>query len=68
MNADRKSYESIGPTTSANKGAAEAPAEPAEERGSTKRNVARAASHRTQCRDLQGIVACGYGLVEIVVS
>ncbi len=47
MNTNRKSDESVVPSTSANKGAAEAPAELAEERGSAKRNAEQAALPRT---------------------
>ena len=47
MNANRKSDESVVPATSANNGAAEAPAESAEERGSAKRNAEQAALRRT---------------------
>ena len=50
MNANRKSDEPIVPATSANKGAAETPEEPAEERGSAKRNAEQSASHRTPSR------------------
>ena len=50
MNTNRKSDESVLPATSANNGAAEAPAEPAEERGSAKRNAKQAALHRTPGR------------------
>jgi group II intron reverse transcriptase/maturase len=50
MNASRKSDESVVPATSVNNGAAEAPAEPTEERDSTKRNVDQAALHRTPGR------------------
>ena len=50
MNADRKSDDSIVPATSANNGAAEAPAESAEERDSAKRNAQQAALHRTPSR------------------
>jgi len=50
MNADRKSDESIVPATPANNGAAEAPAESAEERGSAKRNAEQSVSHRTPGR------------------
>jgi len=50
MNANRKSDESIVPATPANNGAAEAPAESAEERDSAKRNAEQAVSHRTPRR------------------
>ena len=50
MNADRKSDESVVPATSANKGAADAPAELAEERDSAKRNAEQDALHRTPSR------------------
>jgi len=50
MNAKRKSDESVVLATPANKGAAEAPAESAEERGSAERNAEQAALHRTQGR------------------
>ena len=50
MNANRKSDESIVLATSANNGAAEAPAESAEERDSAKRNAEPAALHRTPSR------------------
>ena len=50
MNANRKSDESIVPATSANNGAAEAPAESAEERDSAKRNVEQAVLRRTPSR------------------
>lgn len=50
MNANRKSDESVVPATSANNGAAEAPAESIEERGSAKRNAEQAASRRTPGR------------------
>ncbi len=50
MNANRKSDEFVLPATSANNGAAEAPAESAEERNSAKRNAAQAALHRTPGR------------------
>ena len=39
MNDNRNSDEPIVPATSANNGGAESPAEPNEERGSTKRNA-----------------------------
>jgi group II intron reverse transcriptase/maturase len=47
MNADRKSDESIPPAKPANNGAAEAPAEPVEERDSAERNAEQEASRRT---------------------
>ena len=50
MNANRKSDESVVPATTANNGAAEAPAEPSEERDSAKRNVEQAVLHRTPGR------------------
>lgn len=50
MNADGKSDESVVPTTPANNGAAEAPAESAEGRDSTERNDQQAASPRTPSR------------------
>jgi group II intron reverse transcriptase/maturase len=50
MNANRKSDESVVPTTLANKGVAEAPAEPVEERDSAERNAAQPALHRTPSR------------------
>ena len=50
MNADRKSDESVVPAKPVNNGAAEAPAESAEERGSAKRNAEQAVSHRTPGR------------------
>ena len=50
MNADRKSDESVVPSTSVNNGAAEAPAESAEERDSAKRKADQTASHRTPSR------------------
>ncbi len=50
MNANRKSDEFVVPATSTNNGAAEAPAESAEERGSAKRNVLQPASPRTPGR------------------
>jgi RNA-directed DNA polymerase len=50
MNASRKSDESVVPATLANNGAAEAPAESAEERDSAKRNAEQAALCRTQSR------------------
>jgi group II intron reverse transcriptase/maturase len=54
MNANRKSDESIGPATSANNDAAEASAESAKERDSTKRNAEQAASRRTPGRNKRG--------------
>ena len=51
MNANRKSDESVVPATPVNNGAAEAPAESAEERDSAKRNVEQAVSHRTPGRN-----------------
>jgi len=50
MNANRKSDESVVPATMANNGAAEAPAEPSEERDSAERNVEQVALCRTQDR------------------
>jgi len=50
MNANRKADEFVVPTTPANNGAAEAPAESAEERDSAKRNAEQAALHRTPGR------------------
>lgn len=50
MNADGKSDEPIVPTTSANKGRADQPAESGEGSGSTERNAGRTASPRTQSR------------------
>ena len=50
MNANRKSDESVVPATPANNGAAEAPAESAEGRGSAKRNAEQDALHWTQGR------------------
>ena len=50
MNARRKSDEPVVPSKPANNGAAEAPAESAEERGSTKRNAQQALSPRTSSR------------------
>ena len=50
MNANRKSDESVVPATSANNGAAEAPAEPAEERDSAKRNAKQTVLRRTPGR------------------
>ena len=51
MNADGKSDEFVVPTTSANKDAAEAPAESAEGRDSAKRNAKEPASDRTPSRE-----------------
>jgi len=50
MHASRKSDESVVPATPANKGAAETPAEPAEERDSAERDAAQAALRRTPSR------------------
>lgn len=50
MNAGRNSDESVVPATSANKDAAEASAEPSEERDSAKRNTGQAALPRTPGR------------------
>ena len=50
MNANRQSDEFVVLATSANNGAAEAPAEPAEERDSAKRNTEQAALSRTPSR------------------
>ena len=50
MNANRKSDEPVVPATPANNGAAEAPAESAEERGSAKRNAEPSALPRTPGR------------------
>ncbi len=50
MNANRKSDESVVPATSTNNGAADAPAESAEERDSAKRNAEQAALRRTPGR------------------
>ncbi|GAF83031.1 unnamed protein product, partial [marine sediment metagenome] len=50
VNANRKSDESVVPATPTNNGAAEAPAESAEERDSAKRNAEQAVSHRTPRR------------------
>lgn len=61
MNAKRKSDESVVPVKLANKGAAEAPAEPAEERDSAERNATQAALRRTpgrikrESRGLEGV-------------
>ena len=54
MNANRKSDGSIVPATTANKGAAEAPAEPSEERDSANRNAEQAVSRRTPSRTKRG--------------
>jgi group II intron reverse transcriptase/maturase len=51
MNANRKSDESVVPAKLANKGAAEVPAEPVEERDSAERNAAQEALRRTQSRE-----------------
>jgi len=51
MYADGKSHESIVPTTTANNGAAEAPAESDEGRGSAKRNAEQTALCRTPGRN-----------------
>lgn len=51
MHTDGKSHESIAPSTTANNGAAEAPAESDEGRDSAKRNVDQLALHRTPGRD-----------------
>ena len=51
MHAEGKSDESIVPTTTANKGAADAPAEPDEGRDSAERNANQAALRRTPGRD-----------------
>jgi RNA-directed DNA polymerase len=50
MNANRKSDKSVVPAMSANNGAAEAPAESAEERDLAKRNVEQTVLHRTPSR------------------
>ena len=50
MYDDGKSHEFVVPATTANKGAAEAPAESDEGRNSAKRNAGQDTSHRTQCR------------------
>lgn len=50
MHADGKSDEFVVPATSANNGAAEAPAEPVEERNSAKRSAEQAALRRTPGR------------------
>ena len=60
-NANRKSDESVVPAKSANKGVAETPAEPMEERDSTKRNARQTDCPRTpgrtkrQSRGLHGV-------------
>lgn len=54
MHADGTSDESIVPTTTANNGAAEAPAEPDEGRDSAKRNVEQTALRRTPSRTKRG--------------
>ena len=64
MNANRKSDEPVVPATSANNGAAEAPEESAEERGSAKRNVLQPASPRTLGR-IQGKSRGLHGVREI---
>jgi RNA-directed DNA polymerase len=51
MHANRKSDESVVPAKPANNGAAEAPAEPVEERDSAKRNAEQNALPRTQNRN-----------------
>lgn len=51
MNANGKSDESVVPATPANNGAAEAPAEPAEERDSAERNAEQAVLRRTPGRN-----------------
>jgi len=50
MNANRKSDGSIVPATTANKGAAGAPAEPSEERDPANRNAEQAVLRRTPSR------------------
>lgn len=50
MNANRKSDEFVVPTTSANKGAPEVPAESTEERNSAKKNTKQVALPRTSSR------------------
>jgi len=61
MNANRKSDGFVVPATTANKGAAEAPAEPSEERDPAKRNAKQSALCRTpsrikrKSRGLQGV-------------
>ena len=50
MNANRKSDGFVVPATTANKGAAEAPAEPSEERDPAKRNAKQSALRRTPSR------------------
>ena len=51
MNADRKSDESVVPAKRANKGAADAPAEPVEERDSARKNANQDALCRTLSRN-----------------
>ena len=51
MHADGKSHESVVPTTTANNGAAEAPAESDEGRDSAKRNAEQTALCRTPGRN-----------------
>ena len=51
MNANRKSHESVVPAKPANNDAADASAEPVEERGSAKRNAEQSALHRTPGRN-----------------
>ncbi len=51
MNANRKSDESVVPATPANNGAADAPAESAEERDSAERNADQDALRRTPSRE-----------------
>ena len=50
MHVGGKSHGSVVPATTANNGAAEAPAEPDEGRDSAQRNVEQDASHRTPSR------------------
>lgn len=50
VNANRKSDEFVVPTTSANKGATEVPAESTEERNSAKKNTKQVALSRTSSR------------------
>ena len=57
MYAGRKSDESVVPATSANNGAAGAPAESIEERDSTKRNGVRRTLLRTQSRKDASLVS-----------
>jgi RNA-directed DNA polymerase len=59
MNADGESDGSVVPPKPTNKGAAEAPAEPAEERDPTKRNVPQANPPRTQSREHGGSSGLG---------